>query len=98
MDTRKISTIVQNVYLLIEQFATNLPSRNIVDARELLEHDEWGEAFDLICTQLDEYDLSVSQEQFDLIDQTGRMMEINPSEWKHLRESIVMDPKSEHQP
>ena len=37
-----------------------LPAQDIAAAQDLLEHGEWGEAFDLVCTQVYEYEINHS--------------------------------------
>jgi hypothetical protein len=62
--------------------------QNINDAIDLLEHDEWGESFLLICTQLYEYDVSISRSTYDSIREIGLSMKLDESNWQMLEELI----------
>jgi hypothetical protein len=61
-----------------------LPVENITDARELLDHDEWGEALSLIYTQLYEYDVKISRSVFKDIELAGNKMGLDSKEWEVL--------------
>ena len=89
MDVETRDKVVQNIRQLMADFASKLPSENITDAQDLIEHGEWGEAFDLLCTQVYEYELAVSQEQYALIDQTGGLMGLESTGWDYLRELVA---------
>ena len=77
----EITGIVARV---IDAVEGTLPVDNINDARELLEHDEWGEALSLIYTQLYEYDVKVSQSTFELIKSAGSKMGLDSKGWEVL--------------
>ena len=47
--------IVQGIYSILEEIGDSLPSEKVIDTKELLEHNDWGEALDLLCTQLYEW-------------------------------------------
>ncbi len=80
--------VVANLTQMLGEVSTVLPRENISDAHDLLEHGEWGESLDLICTQLYEYEVPLSRHQYELIDRTGRMMKIEPSNWDYLKELV----------
>lgn len=69
---------------VIDAVDGKLPVENINDARELLEHDEWGEALSLVYTQLYEYDVKVSQSTFDQIKLAGEKMGLDSKGWEVL--------------
>jgi hypothetical protein len=82
MKRRQVRT---NVAQLLVHVRSLLPETDANNAADLLKHDEWGEAFTLICTQLYEYDLSISQDVFELIEKTGKSMKLSPDVWVSLR-------------
>jgi hypothetical protein len=88
MDVETRDAVIRNTRLLVEWFASELRPENIQDAGELLDHGEWGEAFDLICTQVYEYEVPVSREQYTVIEQTGRMLGMDSADWDYLKELI----------
>lgn len=77
----KVIGIVRGVINAVDG---KLPVENINDARELLEHGEWGEALSLIYTQLYEYDVKVSQSTFDQIKLAGEKMGLDSKDWEVL--------------
>lgn len=80
--------VIANIERLLAAFDSTLPAENISDARDLLEHDEWGEAFDLLCTQLYEFDVELSVELYELIEATGNAMSIDREQWEYLSELV----------
>ena len=81
-------TLIKGIRSLIDEVADSLPVDNISGARDLLRHGEWGLAFELICTQLYEYEVLIAPEMYETIEQLGQKMKISPDEWKMLRELI----------
>jgi hypothetical protein len=71
---------------LLGMFKDSLPEENQKDAEDLISHGEFGEALDLIVTQVYEYELPVSEQAYALVEELGRGMEIDPSSWSFLRE------------
>lgn len=77
----EVVKIIGEVITTVEE---KLPSDNISDARELLDHNEWGEALSLIYTQLYEYDVKVSRTTFDQIELAGKKMRLDSKGWEIL--------------
>jgi len=80
--------LIDEIGSILDAVKASLPEENVTDACELLEHDEWGEALSLICTQLYEYDVPISSEIYDRIESAGLQMQMPPKEWEILRELI----------
>jgi hypothetical protein len=74
---------------LVDMFSGKLPHDNIADARDLIAHGEYGEALDLLCTQVSENEVPVSAEAFKLIEECGKRMEMEESSWSELRELLT---------
>jgi hypothetical protein len=70
-------------------FSERLPDNNTADARDLIAHGEYGEALDLLCTQVYEYGVPVSSEAYKLIEECGKRMEMEESSWSYLRELLT---------
>lgn len=79
--SEKIIKLVENI---ISAFNGKLPETNIIDARDLLYHDEWGEALSIICDQLYEYDIGVCEEDYRMIEAAGMKMGLDSEMWKRL--------------
>jgi hypothetical protein len=84
----KTLTIKKKVDLLISSAEELLPAENIANAREFLKHNEWGEAYDLICTQLFEFSIPISQALYLSISEIGQAMMLPESEWTYLETLI----------
>ncbi|MBN69943.1 MAG: hypothetical protein CME32_11785 [Gimesia sp.] len=80
--------IVQGIYSILEEIGDSLPSENVIDTKELLEHNEWGEALDLLCTQLYEYDVEISSSTYEKIEWLGEKMEMEPKVWTILKDLV----------
>ena len=79
-----MNKIIPLIEKIIDTVKDDLPIENIADAKELLLHDEWGEALSLICTQLYEYDIPISEDTYNLIDRAGRQMGMDNQGWREL--------------
>ena len=55
-----MSKLSKRIQAVLEEVKSDLDSEDIENAKELLEHDEWGEALSLIATQIYEYDIVLS--------------------------------------
>ncbi|MBX9652684.1 MafI family immunity protein [bacterium] len=71
---------------LIALFELQLPYEHIEGMRDFLKHGEYGIAFEILCENLFEYDVSVDQKYIELIDQLGTTMGIDPSYWTRLKQ------------
>jgi len=80
--------IIKRIERLLEAVESGITEENIKDVTELLEHNEMGEALSLICTQVYEYDVSISSETYQEIESLGQQMEMNASEWQMLKELV----------
>ena len=79
-----MSKLVFLIEKVIDAVKDDLPAQNIVDARELLSHNEWGEALYLIYTQLYEYDISISKDTYQMIESAGTQMSMDRRGWEML--------------
>lgn len=70
---------------LIEQMRSILPEKDVSEALDLTEHNEFGISFELICTQLSEYDLKISADIYQKIEKIGRSMKLDESIWQMLK-------------
>lgn len=76
--------IIEMVGKIIDAVDGKLPAQNIADAGELLDHNEWGVALSLVCTQLQEHDVPVSGKLFRQIALAGEKMGLGPEVWDGL--------------
>ena len=73
---------------MVEAVRCLLPDHNIRDAIELLDYREWGEALVLICTQLYEFDVTITDAHYERIQSAAERMELKESEWEFVRQLV----------
>lgn len=78
---------IQILQLLEE---VKLPATDIENITEFTEHNEYGLAYETLCTQLYEYSVPISSAYYEKISSLGPLMEINPSMWLSLKELITL--------
>lgn len=61
-----------------------LPSSDVDNVWRLIEHGELGVAFEILCTQLDEYDVAVNDPTLTSLAKLGRYFELDPRLWEDL--------------
>ena len=80
--------LVDGIRVVVEEVRTSIPEENVRDAYEFIEYAEWGEALSLICTQLYEYDVPISNRTYEQIEWLGQQMEMAPKQWTMLKELV----------
>ncbi len=81
--------MVANILLVLDLIGEGLPVKDVSEVRDLLKYGEWEEAFDVLCTQLYEYEVPLTEEIFSVLEQTGTLVSADPSVWTCLRELIL---------
>lgn len=69
---------------LIQQFRGRLDDEWLDDYQSTAEHGEWGLAFENLCEQLFEFDVSPDEQEFQTICEIGESMKIDPQRWNFL--------------
>jgi hypothetical protein len=82
--SRSIEDRLRSVVL---ELADSLPEDDIDSILGLIEAREWGVALENLCTQLDEYDVTVPSPLLAEIASLGRKMKLDPGLWESLRSS-----------
>jgi hypothetical protein len=85
-------TIIRNLQEILQSVKHGITEQNFCDATELIVHDEWGEALDLICTQVIEYDVRLPERVYLLIHETCGLMEIDPVYCSQLKSLVDKQP------
>jgi hypothetical protein len=65
-----------------------LPNRDHAIAKDFLDHNEWGLAFEHVCTQLYEHEVTIDQTLYDEINRLGVAMKLDDSGWLFLKELL----------
>jgi len=68
-----------------------LPEADIANAKEFLEHAEWGLCFEVLVDQLYEHAIPIDKDFLSLANEALAEMKINPVEYKFLNELIRSD-------
>lgn len=83
-NTRNFDDIEKSIRRIIDQHRDKLPPERRQDMIELIEHGEWGIAFENLCTNLDDFYVKVSEQTLVELEKTGIKMNIDPSYWQDL--------------
>jgi hypothetical protein len=76
---------------LIDEVKDLLPQTDIENAREMIEHNEFGCGFEIICEQLFEYDIKISPDIYQKIVEIGQSMKMTEDKWIFLKKLIKND-------
>lgn len=63
-----------------------LPAADIENIIEFTAHNEYGLAYETLCTQLYEYSVPISSAYYEKLSSIGMLMEIDSSMWLSLEE------------
>ncbi|MBF4695202.1 MafI family immunity protein [Fusibacter ferrireducens] len=66
----------------------DFPEKDLKDIKGFLDHDEWGVAFEVICSVIDEDQLNIDDSIYSALDEIGRAMNMDDSLWSDLKERI----------
>jgi hypothetical protein len=75
------------IFEILQELEQKLNEEDVLRAREYLSYNENGVAFELICTQIIEYELKVSRNVFDKLNWIAKEMRLQAE----FLEKIVID-------
>ncbi len=61
-----------------------LPGNDIKDIDEYIAHNEWGLAFEVLCSSILQYGFKVSDDQYQMICALGEKMEMDNDLWQNI--------------
>jgi|GEM_PF-5858062 hypothetical protein len=73
---QKISEISKNL---------NISKTVLDDIDELLSHDEWGIAYETLCSEIYNKGIALDRESYLLIVSMGKIMEMSPWFWENIK-------------
>ena len=76
---------------LIDDVKDLLPQTDINNAREMVEYNEFGVGFEIICEQLFENDIKISSNIYEKIVAIGKSMEMKETSWNFLETLLKND-------
>ena len=74
---------------LLDEVKEKLPVQDVFNIKEFIKHHEWGLAFEIMCTQLYEYDEPITHDFYEKISELGSLIEISSKIWTPLLELIT---------
>ena len=78
--------LVSNLIDMAEVFG--LPAQDVLNAREMLEYNEWEVGFDTAVTQLYEYSIPVNKEFIDLANEAMKEMKIDSRKYDFINRLV----------
>lgn len=76
---------------LIDSIKTILPHSDVENAVEMVEYNEFGVGFEIICQQLFENDVKITSDIYEKISDIGQKMEISDESWIFLSDLVKDD-------
>lgn len=73
---------------ILKEVRNELPSDSIEITEDFIFHEEWGLAFDTICSQIFEDDIRISKSLFEKISFLGNLMNIDKKVWQPLEKLV----------
>jgi hypothetical protein len=83
----KFNEIEKKISFVVKQSEVFLPNDTIEDAKNLVEHREFGVALELICQQLYEFEIIVSYDLYNQIAELADLMQMPVSTHKFLTQT-----------
>nr|WP_262895994.1 MafI family immunity protein [Hymenobacter rubidus] len=69
-----------------------LPQRDIQNAQEMLDYDEYQLGFDIIVVQLHEFEIEITEQYFLLLEQVANRLQIPATKYVFVKE-LIRSPK-----
>lgn len=86
---RRRRILTKELQAVVAAFSERLPQATLDSADDLIRHGEYGEALEIICTQVYEYEVPVTAKTYSEIERCGQRMEMDEASWSFLRELLV---------
>ncbi len=83
----EMTTLITSIINQAENLG--LPNQNIIDAKELVEHNENGIALELIITQIYEYEIKINKSFYEDIESLAKKFKIKQEHYLFLVELIT---------
>ena len=62
-----------------------LLNEDVKEIDEYLQYNEWGIAFEILCSSIEQNNMVISNEQYQIISQLGERMEMDEELWAGLK-------------
>jgi hypothetical protein len=82
--------LIKQLNILLNGVKNKLPQNDVKNILEFIDNNEFGLAFETLCTQLYEYNIQISSEFYEKISSCGKSINIPSSIWLSLKELIII--------
>ncbi|RYZ57374.1 MAG: MafI family immunity protein [Proteobacteria bacterium] len=76
---------------ILEDLKPTYPEDRLIDAEIMITHGESKIALENICSNIHEFDISISRKLFDSIKELGSILNLNPSDWQDIEHLVKKD-------
>jgi len=84
-----MKNIVKNLIKFIDHAKCfGIPNEDLEKAEDFLKNNEFGLCFDIIATQLYEFDIEINKEVYLTADQIGKSLGLEPETYSYIEELI----------
>lgn len=73
---------------ILHEVKKELPSEDVKKVVELVENNEFGIAYETLCTQIYEYEVRITKKFYEMVSFYGESIKIQPSIWEPIKELI----------
>lgn len=80
--------IIEKLTQALDEVINKLPEIDIKNIAEFIEHNEFGVAYELLCVQVYEYEVEISEGFYEELFFCGKSMQIDPVYYEPLKELI----------
>jgi len=80
--------VKKKIIYLLDKVKGKLPEQDISNVTSLIDNDEFGEAFDILCTQAYEYDISIDNAFLEVATEAAELMGLKNKNWEFIKELI----------
>lgn len=74
---------------LLKEVEKELPQEDVENIKDYITHNEWGLAYETLCTQLYEYNIRISPNFYEKMVLFGSSIKIDPSYWLPLNKLFL---------
>ena len=79
--------ISDTIYNLTESIK-GVPQKDKADIFEYIENDEWGVAYETLCSVIEQEKLPITKEDYDAIKEVGLLMKMDACYWEDISNLI----------
>jgi len=76
-----ISDMINNIAKGIQ----GIPEKDIANILEYIENNEWGIAYETLCSVIEQEKLIITREEYDIIKKLGLLMKMDSYYWEDIK-------------